>query len=67
MTMYHGEYIWRREHWRQVLLMTLQYIFWTLMLCCMIAVIWNPSYWVQIVATVVLLLFAGGACKAGRS
>jgi hypothetical protein len=66
MSMYH-EFVFQREHTRLRRLMTLQYIFFTSALGCMIALIWNPSYWVQIVATVVLLLFAGGACKAGRS
>lgn len=47
-------------------LATLQYVFLTLMLACMIAVIWFPVYWFQLMATSVLLLFAGGACKAGR-
>lgn len=61
-----NELVFRREHRRLVLLLTLQYIFWTVMLACMIALIWNPIHWIQIVATVVLLLFAGGACKSGR-
>jgi len=62
-----AELVFRREHARQVWLTTLQYIFWVAMVGCMIALIWNPIYWIQIVATTVLLLFAGGACKSGRS
>jgi len=61
------EYAWRREHGRQVWLTILQYLFWIAAVGVMIALIWNPLNWIQIVATVVLLLFAGGACKSGRS
>ena len=52
---------------RQIfLLFILQVVFLVAMLACMIAVIWYPGNWVQLVATSVLLLFAGAACKAGR-
>jgi hypothetical protein len=65
--MYQDEYRWRREHGRQIWLTILQYIFWVAMVGCMIALIWNPIHWIQIVATAALLLFAGGVCKSGRS
>lgn len=63
---FRNELVFRREHHRLVWLLVLQYIFWVAMLACMIALIWNPIHWMQIVATTVLLLFAGGACKSGR-
>lgn len=60
------EYDVRRAHLSKLWLMTLQYVFWTASVGCMIILIWNPLNWLQIVATAVLLLFAGGACKQGR-
>lgn len=52
---------------RELSLRRLQYLFFSLMLVCIIILVWFPSHWVQIVGTAVLLLIAGAACKSGRS
>jgi hypothetical protein len=60
------EYDWRRDHYREVWLTILQYVFFIAALACMIVIVWNLSEWIQIAVTGVLLLFAGAACKSGR-
>jgi len=60
------DYDWRRDHSNQVWLAILQYVFFIAALACMIAIVWNLSEWIRIAVTVVLLLFAGAACKSGR-
>lgn len=51
---------------RELGLRRLQYLFFILMLVCIIVLIWFPSNWGQIVGTAALLLVAGALCKSGR-
>lgn len=60
------DYEWKRQDRQQSVLFYLQIIFFTAALACMIAIVWNLSDWIRIAVTVVLLLFAGAACKSGR-
>ncbi len=52
---------------RLVELRRLQYVFFTLALACMIALIWFFTWWLQIAGTTLLLLIAGAVCKSGRN
>jgi hypothetical protein len=61
------EYKWKRDHREEMTLLYLSIIFFTAALACTIAIVWNPTYWVQIAVTDVLLLVAGAACKGGRT
>lgn len=51
---------------RELGLRRLQYLFFILVLVCIIVLIWFPANWGQIVGTAVCLLVAGAACKSGR-
>jgi hypothetical protein len=55
-----------RHGYIQLLLIHLQYIFFTSALACMIVIVWMPMYWLQAAVTVVLLTIAGSVCKSGR-
>jgi uncharacterized membrane protein len=61
------DYEWKRHHRQQSALFYLQLVFFTAALACMIAIVWNLSEWIRIAVMVVLLLFAGAACKSGRT
>ena len=51
---------------RELGLRRLQYFFFIAFLACMIAVVWVPLMWFQLVGTAVLMLIAWAACKSGR-
>lgn len=47
-------------------LMTLQYIFFTVAVACIIVLAWFPAIWIPAAVTTVVLLLAGAVCKSGR-
>lgn len=61
------DYEWKRRHRELSALFYLQLLFFTAALACMIAIVWNLTDWIRIAVMVVLLLFAGAACKSGRT
>ena len=52
---------------RELGLRRLQYFFFSLVLVCIIVLIWFPTYWGQLVGTAASLLVAGALCKSGRA
>lgn len=56
-----------RRNQETIWLFHLQVLFLTAMLVCMIAVVWFPGNWAQLAVNAVLLLFAGAACRKGRT
>lgn len=63
---YEHSYQMHRTQVSHFWLMTLQYIFLTVAIACIIAIVWFPERWIPAAVTAVVLLIAGAACKSGR-